>query len=221
MNPQEMLDQLAEYQAQVDYLNLKERELLDEVKIPTEVLQAQDEANKRRQAIDSALWKEQKEIEEQRKAVLADIPEPELPPEYVAAMNAYRAEVESVTNQVTNRIEQARQRAAEQKAQIDTDLQAQVKDVYAQVDQRKRDIMAEFSETASGAKDNIAALTAQIKTEVAKIGKSVKGQFYQAVYMRGRVTWNTDMLDGMIVAFPELAKARKEGEPSVSIRKTG
>lgn len=219
MDIQEMLDQLAEYQAQVDLLDLKERELLDEVKIPAEVLQAQDEANKRRQAVDSALWKEEGEIKAQTEAALAEITEPELPPDYAAAMRAYRAEVERINKQAANQLEQAHQRAVMQKAKIDTELQATVKDVYAQVDQRKRDIRAEFSEKASGAKDNIAALTNRIKGEVVKIGKSIKGQFYQAVYMRGRVTRNTDMLDGMIVAFPELAKARKEGEPSVSIRK--
>lgn len=107
MDIQEMLDQLAEYQAQVDLLDLKERELLDEVKIPAEVLQAQDEANKRRQAVDSALWKEEGEIKAQTEAALAEITEPELPPDYAAAMRAYRAEVERINKQAANQLEQA------------------------------------------------------------------------------------------------------------------
>ncbi|CAK0771531.1 hypothetical protein CCP3SC15_4350001 [Gammaproteobacteria bacterium] len=40
-----------------------------------------------------------------------------------------------------------------------------------------------------------------------------------AVYTKGRVSWDSKKLDGMMILVPELASARKEGEPSVSIRK--
>ena len=62
-------------------------------------------------------------------------------------------------------------------------------------------------------------LSAQIKEAVIREEKSVKGEHYHAVYVRGRVSWNSDMLDGMIVAFPALEKARKVGAPSVTIRR--
>jgi hypothetical protein len=216
---EQMLDQLAEYQAQADLLTLDKQKLIDAVKIPDEVLKAQDEANKARQAVDSLLFATQKEINAQCRAVVADLDEPKLPPEYVEAMAAYRAQVEDANSQASYRSEQEQKRSAEKKAQIDADLQAKVSDVYAQVATRKLEISAEFDDKIDAAKNNVEKLTAHIKAETKAHGKTVKGQFYQAVYVKGRVTWITDMLDGMIVAFPALAKARKEGEPSVTLRK--
>jgi hypothetical protein len=221
MNIIELLDELAEFQSQADYLELKKRELLDAVKIPAEVLAAQDEANKRRQAIDSALYAAQKEINAQCRAVVSDLAKPELPPEYVEAMAAYQAQVDDANSQASSRAEQAQKRASEDKALVDAILQAKVADVYKQVETRKVEINAEFDDKASGVLDNIAALTARIKAEVKAAAQTVKGKFFQAVYVKGRVTWNTDMLDGMVIAFPALEKARKVGEPSVTLRKIG
>ena len=53
---EKMLDQLGEWEAQAALLEMDKRRLLDEVKIPDEVLAAQDEANKKRQAIDGEFW---------------------------------------------------------------------------------------------------------------------------------------------------------------------
>jgi Asp-tRNA(Asn)/Glu-tRNA(Gln) amidotransferase A subunit family amidase len=172
-----------------------------------------------RQSADSALYAEQKEINDHCRAIVADLVEPELPPEYVEAMAAYHAQVEEINSQASFRFEKARAFTSRIKAQIDADLQAKVADVYAQVENRKAEIIAEFGEKAAAVVDNIAKLTAEIKEAVIAEGKSVKGKAYQAVYVKGRVTWITDMLDGMIVAFPALAKARKEGTPSVTLRR--
>jgi Asp-tRNA(Asn)/Glu-tRNA(Gln) amidotransferase A subunit family amidase len=216
---QQMLDTLADYQAQKDLLELSKTEMLNEVKVPAEVLAAQAEANKQRQAVDSALYAAQQEINAQCRAVVADLVEPALPPEYIEAMAAYHAQVEDANSQASFRTEQERKRSAEMKAKIDADLTAKVKDVYAQVEQRKSDIEYEFTDKAKSVIDNISSLTAEIKAETIKAGSSQKGKFWQAVYVRGRVTWNTDMLDGMCIAYPELTKARKVGEPSVTLRK--
>jgi hypothetical protein len=50
-------------------------------------------------------------------------------------------------------------------------------------------------------------------------GASVKAKFLHAVFTKGRVSWDTKMLDGLALAFPRLNEARKEGDPSVSLRK--
>jgi hypothetical protein len=219
MDIKEMLDTLADYQAQKDLLELQKQELIDQVKVPDEVLEAQVEANKQRQAVDSALYAAQQEINAQCRAVVADLVEPVLPPEYVEAMAAYFAQVEDANSQASFRSEKERKRATETKAKIDAELQATVQDVYTQVEQRKCDIEYEFADKAKSVIENITDLTAEIKAATIKIGSSQKGKFWQAVYVKGRVTWNTDMLDGMCVAFPDLAKARKVGEPSVTLRK--
>jgi len=219
MNVETMLDTLAEYQAQADYLALEKQRLIDEVKIPAEVLAAQDEANRSRQLIDARLWTRQRAQNEEKEAALSERTKPDLPPEYAAAMESYRLNGVAIERRFDAIMQEDQKRIAEEKAKIDADLQAQIAEVYNQVAVRKQEINAEFDDKASGVLDNIAKLTADIKAEVVKVGHSVKGSVYQAVYVKGRVTWITDMLDGMMIAFPELAKARKEGAPSVTLRK--
>ena len=216
---EQMLDQLAEWQAQADLLEMDKRRLLDEVKIPAEVLAAQDEANKARQEIDAQLWKQQRIQNQEKEVALSSREKPELPPEYVAAMEKYRLDGVAIERRFDEMMQEDQKKIGDAKAQIDADLQAKVADVYRQVEIRKQEISAEFSDKAAGVLDNIAKLTADIKNAVKEVGKTVKGKFYQAVYVKGRVSWNTDMLDGMIAVIPQLAKARKEGEPSVTLRK--
>ena len=62
-------------------------------------------------------------------------------------------------------------------------------------------------------------LKADIEADVIQKGESVKGARFTAVYVKGRVTWDTKMLDGMMSLIPQLADARKQGEPSAQIRK--
>lgn len=72
---------------------------------------------------------------------------------------------------------------------------------------------------AIGAK--IAELEAQAKEAVIAQGQSIKGGALQAVFVTGRVSWDSKMLDGLTIIIPELNQARKVGEPSVTIRKAG
>lgn len=83
------------------------------------------------------------------------------------------------------------------------------------------DVDQEFSPMFEAIADRIEKLEAQAKEATIAEGKTVKGGALQAVYSAGRVTWNSDMLDGMIALLPDIAKARKEGKPSITIRKTG
>ena len=83
------------------------------------------------------------------------------------------------------------------------------------------DIDAEFSPKLDAVAEKIAKLEADAKTAVLAEGATVKGGALQAVYTKGRVTWDGKKLEGMAALIPQLADARKEGEPSVSIRKVG
>jgi len=67
--------------------------------------------------------------------------------------------------------------------------------------------------------DNIKKLEAEIKAEVKTGGTSVKGKYFHAVYVKGRVTWNTDKMDAWLVDHPFLKEARKEGDPSITLRR--
>lgn len=81
------------------------------------------------------------------------------------------------------------------------------------------EIEAEFAGKTEAVDANIAALTAAIKAEVLEFGASVKATFLHAVYGKGRVSWDTKAMDGYAVDHPEILFMRKEGSPSVSIRK--
>jgi len=83
------------------------------------------------------------------------------------------------------------------------------------------DIDAEFAPKQEAVAEKIAALEEQAKVAVLAEGATVKGGALQAVYTKGRVTWDSKKLEGMASLIPELKDARKEGEPSVSIRKVG
>lgn len=83
------------------------------------------------------------------------------------------------------------------------------------------DIEAEFMTPISLADEEIAALEAEIKKDVIAHGQTVKGENLQAIYVKGRVSWDTDKLDGMIALIPALGTARSTGEPTVTYRKIG
>lgn len=83
------------------------------------------------------------------------------------------------------------------------------------------DIDAEFSPKLDAVAEKIESLEAQAKAAVLAEGATVKGGALQAVYSKGRITWDGKKLEGMASLLPQLADARKEGEPSVSIRKVG
>lgn len=76
----------------------------------------------------------------------------------------------------------------------------------------------EYAPMIEEAEARCAALEQQVKTEVLAHGATVKGARVQAVYIRGRVTWDAKALDGYAMDHPELFVFRKEGAPSVSIR---
>jgi len=83
------------------------------------------------------------------------------------------------------------------------------------------DIETEFGYQTKAVDENIDLLTCDIKLRVIASGETAKGAHIQAVFSKGRVSWDTKALDGVVALHPELAQFRKEGEPSVSIRKIG
>jgi hypothetical protein len=95
---------------------------------------------------------------------------------------------------------------------VDTIYTPEIKAKLAEID-------TEFQTQYEGVDANIAKLTDEIKADVIKDGATVKGTNLMAVFSKGRVTWDGKKLDGMMSLIPQLKDARKEGEPSVSIRK--
>jgi len=65
---------------------------------------------------------------------------------------------------------------------------------------------------------NIEELEAAVRKAVLNLGMSVRGCHLQAVWNKGRVSWNTKALEGYALAHPEVEALRNVGDPSVSIR---
>lgn len=80
------------------------------------------------------------------------------------------------------------------------------------------EVNAEFEEPLTEMAALAAATEAEIKRLADLYGQSVKGERFQVVYSKPRVTWDAKSLDGYAMAHPELFAFRREGEPSISIR---
>ena len=81
------------------------------------------------------------------------------------------------------------------------------------------EVEAEFSGKSQAADENAERLQAEVKKAILEAGSSVKSKYLNAIYMKGRITWDAKTLDGYAVGHPEILFMRKEGDPSVSIRK--
>lgn len=80
-------------------------------------------------------------------------------------------------------------------------------------------IKLEFASQHDAVIANIAELETTIKTGVLEYGETIKSTSMQAVWAKGRVSWDTKRLDGYAAAHPEIAQFRNVGDPSVSIRR--
>ena len=76
----------------------------------------------------------------------------------------------------------------------------------------------EFRPVLDAAEENATALEAEIKNDVLLRGESLRAGIYQAIYMKGRVSWDGRGIDEYARSHPELLKFRKEGQPSVALR---
>ena len=102
----------------------------------------------------------------------------------------------------------------EKQAVIDSILTPEIKEKLAEIE-------AEFAPKVEALSAENERLAAQIREQVLELGATVSGDFHQAIFTKGRVSWDTKALDGYAAAHPEVATFRKEGQPSVSIRLRG
>ena len=229
MDTVEKLDLLAEYHSQKDSIESQKRALLDEVKIPVEIEQIVNAGMKMSRDIEE---KTRARIAEYNKTIDAEIQALLIPEELRKALDDLR-EREAVLMSQFAEFEKQRQEIAAQKkdneavelealkadrAKLEEEVKAKTAKVYADIAQRKNEIEVEFSGKAGDVDKNIAALESEIKAETKAKGETIKGKYFMAVYVKGRTSWNNEMLDGMISLVPQLEKARKIGEPSITLR---
>jgi len=88
-----------------------------------------------------------------------------------------------------------------------------------EVRQAIADINAEFAEQSDTVQEKINLLQDQIKAAVLDCGETVTGDYLQAVYTKGRTSWDSKKLEGLMIVLPDLAGARTIGQPSITIRR--
>ena len=87
-------------------------------------------------------------------------------------------------------------------------------EIQAEIDVIKAECAIQLGETQR----KLALLKEQIKSGVLTTGVSATGQFKQAVWNKGRVSWDSKGLSGYKVAHPEIGTFEKVGNPTVSFR---
>ena len=105
------------------------------------------------------------------------------------------------------------------RAEIQADVDAQTREVYDALAQRKLDIEDEFAGKKDAAKQAIAELENEIREGVKEVKKTVKGKFWRCEYAGGHVTWDEKKLDEHLEECAWLKDARHEGDPYTALKR--
>lgn len=124
-------------------------------------------------------------------------------------MNEY--DVKQKLEELAERQAQLSAVMAEKQNAIDAVMTAEMRQKLAEIDN-------EFASATDALSQQIESLEQQIKYDVAEFGASVKGSLLQAVYSKGRVSWDTKGLDKYANEYPAVLAYREIGKPSVSLR---
>jgi len=87
-------------------------------------------------------------------------------------------------------------------------------EIMAQVES----IRTKYKDTKEAVSFELGVLEQEIKADALSRKCTIKSKNVMAVWNKGRVSWDSKLLEGMAKLEPKLLAARKEGEPTVSIR---
>ena len=112
-------------------------------------------------------------------------------------------------------------RLADLRAAVDLtrlDYEAKKAEVLKKVQAELDALETEYEPLLEAAENNATVLESEIRNDVLLRGQSVVTDVYQAVYMKGRITWDTDGMGKYALAHPDVLQYRKEGQPVVQLR---
>ncbi|MCA1553883.1 MAG: hypothetical protein LC737_05850 [Chloroflexi bacterium] len=98
------------------------------------------------------------------------------------------------------------------------DYEAKRQEILRAVQAELDALADEYQPLVDTLSENIESLTDEIRGDVLAHGATVKCERLQAVYMRGRVSWDTRALDHYAESHPDVQAYRREGEPRVQLR---
>ena len=101
------------------------------------------------------------------------------------------------------------------------DYEARRSEVLKQVQAELDALESEYLPLIEAAQENATALEGEIKNDVLLNGQTVSTELYQAIYVRGRVSWDNEGINRYAESHPEVLKFRKVGQPNVTLRPVG
>jgi uncharacterized protein YifE (UPF0438 family) len=97
-------------------------------------------------------------------------------------------------------------------------LEAERAKIMATVEAELAALEARYGQPLEEANREVAEREAELKAQVLRLGGSARNDRVQAVYYRGRVTWDSKGLAQYAQANPELERFRRVGPPTVVVR---
>lgn len=92
--------------------------------------------------------------------------------------------------------------------------------VPEQVAQALAEIEANFAERIASWETEKAEVAERVRGYVIETQQTVKTDAATATFVKGRITWDTKVLQGLALVMPEINQARKIGKPSARIKIT-
>lgn len=110
--------------------------------------------------------------------------------------------------------DEAKKREAEKQALIQSLLAPEVKQAIA-------DIEEEFAGNLASLLNLIAGLETEVKAETVEAGETIRGGGLTVVFNRGKVSWETKMIEEYLAKHPKspVAKARRQGKAYASLNR--
>jgi hypothetical protein len=98
------------------------------------------------------------------------------------------------------------------------DYEAKRAEILGKVQSELDALEAEYAPLLQASSEHADSIMAEIKNDVLRHGTSVRTDSVQAVYAKGRISWDAKGLGQYAEAHPDIMEYRKQGEPTVSIR---
>jgi hypothetical protein len=80
------------------------------------------------------------------------------------------------------------------------------------------EIKAEYADRLATFQESYEHLKREVTAEVLALGETVRCGRKQAVYISGRVSWDSKKLERLAKQYPEILEARKQGEAYITLR---
>jgi hypothetical protein len=137
-------------------------------------------------------------------------------PAQIADKIAHFAAKDELLREISAQVAALREEMATAK---DAALTDEVRERLRVIEDSYSPVFASLEERAKGLQSEMDALKAEISQDVVSVGETVRSAGFAVIYTAGRTSWDSKKLEGMMAFIPQIAEARKIGDPSVSWRK--